>query len=919
MKKIISFLLLISFITPTYALIRYVKPIASGTGDGSSWANASGNLQAMIDIAIPAQDEVWVAAGKYFPTSIPSGCTTCGTASLTNRNNTFLLKSGLRIYGGFAGTETARANRNSHLNESILSGDIGTKYETNDNVYHVVTAIDCNNSTVLERFTIEAGNANGSTSVTVAGRTYYRSWGGGVLCVYSPIRIALCAIVDNQATDGGGILNTACNPYITNSVFANNTATAGGGGIYNHEGSAADIRNCTIIQNTANVAGGAMYNYNSIPYIINVIVWYNTSPSFSGIANNGSGVTGYSSNLEQGWGANGITCSNCLNANPQFINIDFPAGIDGKWGSRDDGLRVTSCSPGIDKGTNGSTEGVDMANQIREIDIPSIDNTIPSISLDMGAYEYQNTGPSNTILYVNGSLTTGLNDGSSWENAFRGANAFGTALRYANHCDNNSILVAKGTYKPHRLPYGVTSGSNRNYTFALKGGLKIYGGFLGTESILDYSTRKAHQNETILSGDFADDDVVTGEGGTLAIANNTENAYHVLTIEARATQIVLKGLTIKGGNAIGASSQSGGGINAYMSTSFEITDCNIKHNSGTNGAGVYFYLSSPLVFNNNYFDRNLATTNGGAIYIGESSVTFRNNVFSGNRASMGVGGAVRNDLSFGQFYNNTFYKNSAQTSGGALFTYDPGIAGAPIDINRSYNNIFYKNAIGTNTTTTYADFFIERNGRDFRNNILQFAAGQYPLNNTSNGIGATAVNNLFAINPLFVSETNLLGPDLIGGSSDDGLRLQSTSPAVNTGIYSSAPSFDILGNGRYSFFDIGAYEFHPKEACPDNRYIADVPIEAGTHFAGTQGSFTSSVPEPAKNQRVGAAEATMAVGDGHITAVGTVASATSVVFDASKSITLLPGFQTQTGATFRTNLQGCPFFEESSIASPTQK
>lgn len=919
MKKFILSLLLACYIIPAYTLIRYVKPFPTGTGDGSSWANASSNLQAMINAANPTQDEVWVAGGTYFPTSYPSGCTTCGTAGPTNRNNTFLLKSGLKIYGGFAGTETARANRNSHLNETILSGDLGVLNEAFDNAYHVVTAIDCANTTILERFTIKNGNANGATSITVAGRTYFRSWGGGILCVYSPIRIALCAIVENRANDGGGILNTGCNPYITNSVIALNIAYAGGGGIYNHEGSAADIRNCTIVQNTANVAGGAMYNYNSGPYLINAIVWDNTSASLPGIANNGSTVTGYSSNLQGGYGSPSLPCSNCFSAEPQFINADFPAGIDGKWGSRDDGLRITACSPGIDKGTNGSTEGVDMANQTREIDIPTISNTIPSIALDMGAYEYQNTAPSSQILYVNGSLLTGLNDGSSWENAFRGATAFGTALRYANHCDNNSILVAKGTYKPHELPFGVTSGTSRSYTFALKGGLKIYGGFLGTESVSAYSSQKARQNETILSGDFANDDIVTGEGGTLAIANTTENAYHVLTTYTRASEIVLKGFTIKGGNAIGASNQNGGGIYSSVSNSFEITDCTIKHNRAANGAGIYFYLSSPLVFNNNYFDQNSATTDGGGIYIGESSVVFRNNVFSGNRAAGGKGGAVRNDLYFGQFYNNTFYNNSAQTSGGALFTYDPGIAGAPIDINRSYNNIFYKNAIGTNTTATYADFFIERNGRDFKNNILQFASSQYPLNNTSNGIGASSSGNLFAVNPLFADETDLVGPDGLGGTPDDGFRLRSNSPAVNAGTSSYVPSNDILSNNRYLFFDIGAYEFQPKEACPDHRYVGDVPIEAGTYYAGVSGSFVTNIPEPAKNQRSGAANALMDLGEGHITSDGTVAAATTVVFDASKSVTLLPGFQTQTGAVFRTNLQGCPFFEETSLPKPTQK
>ncbi len=335
MKAIYIFIIgILLFNNNCIAVIRYVKPLATGTGDGSSWANASGDLQAMINAANPTQDEVWVAAGTYYPSAFPSGCTTCGTAGAGNRNNTFQLKSGLRIYGGFAGTETSRVLLTSHLNETILSGDLGVLNEAFDNAYHVVTAIDCADNTVLERFTIKNGNANGATSITVAGRTYFRSWGGGILCVYSPIRIALCAIVENRANDGGGILNTACNPYITNCVIALNIAFAGGGGIYNHEGSAADIRRTTIVQNTATVAGGGMYNYNSNPYIIDVIIWDNISNTsisvfYASIANNSSTVTGRGSFVQFG-GA--TTCSNCFDSNPQFINADLPAGIDEKMG-----------------------------------------------------------------------------------------------------------------------------------------------------------------------------------------------------------------------------------------------------------------------------------------------------------------------------------------------------------------------------------------------------------------------------------------------------------------------------------------------------------------------------------------------------------------------------------------------------------
>ncbi len=67
------YLLLICFLSlPSLAKgqIYYVK--ADGTGDGSSWANASSDLQAIINEA-NAGDDIWIAEGTYFPSECGDG------------------------------------------------------------------------------------------------------------------------------------------------------------------------------------------------------------------------------------------------------------------------------------------------------------------------------------------------------------------------------------------------------------------------------------------------------------------------------------------------------------------------------------------------------------------------------------------------------------------------------------------------------------------------------------------------------------------------------------------------------------------------------------------------------------------------------------------------------------------------------
>jgi predicted outer membrane repeat protein len=128
-------------------LVRFVKQDARGTSDGSSWANAHTDLQSALAAASP-DEEIWVASGSYKPTST------------ADRTISFTLKNGVAVYGGFAGTETLRDQRNYETNVTVLSGDIGLENDNSDNSYHVVVGSNTNASAILDGFTITAGNAN---------------------------------------------------------------------------------------------------------------------------------------------------------------------------------------------------------------------------------------------------------------------------------------------------------------------------------------------------------------------------------------------------------------------------------------------------------------------------------------------------------------------------------------------------------------------------------------------------------------------------------------------------------------------------------------------------------------------------------------------------------------------------------------
>jgi len=234
--------------------VLFVDGQAPGTNNGSSWTNAFRDLQAALEIAGYAVEveEIRVAAGTYKP-----------AGPLGERIATFELLSGVAIYGGFPSGGGAWQDRDPNIHETILSGDLNgndvADANNGDNSYHVVTASGTEPNTILDGFTITAGNASGWTPHNL----------------------------------GAGMFNHNGSPVVVNCVFSGNSAVFCGG-MYNYGGSPT-ITNCTFIDNSVEAWGGGMYNYETSATLTNCTFSLNSSKGFLG--RYGGGMCSESSNI----------------------------------------------------------------------------------------------------------------------------------------------------------------------------------------------------------------------------------------------------------------------------------------------------------------------------------------------------------------------------------------------------------------------------------------------------------------------------------------------------------------------------------------------------------------------------------------------------------------------------------------------
>lgn len=258
--------------------IYFVNHNAEPGGDGKTWNTAYRDLQTALDSAcLHAPAELWVAAGTYYPSQNVAG----NSSGATDRSNTFVMCSGVTLFGGFVGVETMLSERDWVTNLTVLSGDIDRNGLVDTNAYNVVTFIGTAN-TELDGFTVSSGQANVNENIVTSEFS-----GGGIFMDSAEASIRNCIISENTAFSGGGIYSNSSIANIYNCQIINNTVTGEfgwGAGIANVEGSVALVEDCILENNVADSYGGAVYNFDNAEIrMLNCTIRLNRAQSGAGL------------------------------------------------------------------------------------------------------------------------------------------------------------------------------------------------------------------------------------------------------------------------------------------------------------------------------------------------------------------------------------------------------------------------------------------------------------------------------------------------------------------------------------------------------------------------------------------------------------------------------------------------------------
>ena len=668
----------------------YVALNAADAGTGASWADPM-TLANAINKAV-AGDEIWI---QGYDT--PGG----GHVYRVPDKNGFTVKSGVKIYGGFAGTETSIDDREIVESKAyrmkyrtVISGDVEgddvvdatnlifpANTSRDDNATHVLT-LDLSRAsggnqnqqpTVINGVTIARGHATG-------GENEAGGHGGGILVTAASSQdivsysIERCFFIANYATRGGALyVEPGCEGTVSLSGFFNNAAgarsgmensggaiwLAGGGtvvntAVFNNDnggimlvGSGARVLNSTVTRNT----GAGIDGFDRA--VDNTVVWGNSLLSMSDDSRPDFRHSAYPEANPGGTGSNGnvyLADKNNEAQGPHFSAPSLKIGFDTDYDMTTQLYPLwtwepVEATPLVDAGddTYYYTDQTNLTTTFGSLDL-GLNPRHAGARIDIGAFEFQPVA-AGRIRYVR---PNGIGDGSSWDNA---SGDIQQMIDYL--ADNNpqglpgEVWVAAGEYEPRAQ---LITGTAYSASFRMRDGISVYGGFSNGSPEATKAERKKtkgtmpwqYDNETILSAANYSHSNLSFNVSTNRWSTQSDSRHVVWFAPLGQDAPAFSRVTVLDGFTIrGGYAQGNTGLTDFL------TD---------RGAGVYIdgenaYLQNCVVKENN------ATGDGGGVYLKE-----------------------------GRVQGSLIYNNNAGGNGGAVYVSDRGLVHRSMLTNNSARN-----------------------------------------------------------------------------------------------------------------------------------------------------------------------------------------------------------------------------------------
>jgi hypothetical protein len=386
--------------------IIYVTP--DGTGDGSSWDNATHYLEYASSVATDISKKIWVKSGTYY-------------GDESSDKGAFYIYKRNKVYGGFTGNETPDFNiddRDLEANPTILDG------QNERTVLYQVDNISNTENAVWDGFVIQNGHGGSGGGACLGGNTRLSNckilnnssvgFGGGIYIISayyqnSTVNIINCVFEGNSGSLGGALCDMI-GATITNCRFSNNTAMTKGGAyyvfanknskivntIFDHNNAKlggalynkgnVSVINCDFIDNHVTENGGAMYNETHNGKIYNSIFWRNMR---NDVPNQIMGISDYSYCAIQG-GYNGTNIINLAADNDGTDSGNYPRFTNPDTGDYDID-RTSVCVNAGDNTVSGITNPDFLGNpRIVDgiIDIGAIENQYYDFADEIAEYEF---------------------------------------------------------------------------------------------------------------------------------------------------------------------------------------------------------------------------------------------------------------------------------------------------------------------------------------------------------------------------------------------------------------------------------------------------------------------------------------------------------------------------------------------------